>query len=923
MARKKKVGRKPVTRIPIDDSISGVTEEAEDVDDKCSFEGLNLIVDLMKTQDLIVTEENEQSAIYRAKSWAVEVEEELVRTSNVEQSPNSAKKNWESFIRGKTLNRDQRLLFTKPLIRDGIKITQVDLEEVCEEENCWKSAIICKVLGANPPITIFKGFIKRVWGHLGVVQVSKMSMGLIMVWFRDEATRDQVLEVGVVQFDKNPVIIRPWSADVNAMNLIHSVPLWIKFHDLGLQYWGTKSLSALVSTIGKPITVDQHTKDRTRLQFARILVEMEVTDAPPRFIPYINESQQQKEWVLPKKTAVLKPKPQTEAAGDKTEQFSNIFTVLQEQQEERVDDQEATEQTESGGIKLEKWLIENSRIGIIILVLRLSIEFLSLWRKCFARVIVVREELQFVHCYVKVAGQTNAMSITFVYGFNIVKEQKGMWLITGAFNALFDLDDRKGGKSWETILDHCACVISMATNEKIGFKPFRYYNFWVDHPNFKKVVLKDWNRPLKVEGMNALFLKLMRLKHAIKRFNREVIGDIGRSYHEAKDNYLIARLQIYILDNDLSKSNILLNIDEWKSAREFQRQERLKARAQLIHSGLLGLRNYWMSIFILPHSITREIEKLCRGFLWGWNGNRSKLHVALWEKVYLQKNYGGLGFKDVVKWNQAVLAKYIWAISSKSDLLWVKWVNNIYLKNNSIWTYVLKNDTSWGSYYHHKKVPSNASVVGVLSNTGKHWKESFFFVLKQEAILELLCMPPARPSPTLTQKEYKSSLLKLFRADYDRKLCHYLLSLFPSRKAGEEVKNDAGSDATPSQVLEGDVAVEEVVVDAAKEVPIRPKPSPKGLLAKMKSFLKKNIGGQPLANLSSWRHSDVEERVGSGPWSSMPFGPPSDMSQVGAKSSFTPLLLFWPNPELTRGCPRSQLTQGGKIPWRHPHPGGG
>uniref|UniRef100_A0A803Q6F2 Reverse transcriptase domain-containing protein n=1 Tax=Cannabis sativa TaxID=3483 RepID=A0A803Q6F2_CANSA len=40
-------------------------------------------------------------------------------------------------------------------------------------------------------------------------------------------------------------------------------------------------------------------------------------------------------------------------------------------------------------------------------------------------------------------------------------------------------------------------------------------------------------------------------------------------------------------------------------------------RAQLIYSVLLGLRNYWMSIFILPHNITKEVEKLCKGFLWG------------------------------------------------------------------------------------------------------------------------------------------------------------------------------------------------------------------------------------------------------------------------------------------------------------------
>uniref|UniRef100_A0A803P8U7 Reverse transcriptase domain-containing protein n=1 Tax=Cannabis sativa TaxID=3483 RepID=A0A803P8U7_CANSA len=118
-------------------------------------------------------------------------------------------------------------------------------------------------------------------------------------------------------------------------------------------------------------------------------------------------------------------------------------------------------------------------------------------------------------------------------------------------------------------------------------------------------------------------------------------------------------------------------------------------RAQLIHSVLLGLRNYWMSIFILPYSVTREVKKLCRGFLWGWNGSRSKLHVASWEKVCLPKNYGGLGFKDGIKWNQAILAKYVWAISSKRDILWVRWVNTIYLKSKNWWEYELKSDTSW------------------------------------------------------------------------------------------------------------------------------------------------------------------------------------------------------------------------------------
>ncbi|XP_030504973.2 uncharacterized protein LOC115719941 [Cannabis sativa] len=42
---------------------------------------------------------------------------------------------------------------------------------------------------------------------------------------------------------------------------------------------------------------------------------------------------------------------------------------------------------------------------------------------------------------------------------------------------------------WETTSDHCSCVISIKADMKIGVKPFRFYNFWADHPKFKELVL--------------------------------------------------------------------------------------------------------------------------------------------------------------------------------------------------------------------------------------------------------------------------------------------------------------------------------------------------------------------------------------------------------------------------------------------------
>ncbi|XP_062075411.1 uncharacterized protein LOC133779469 [Humulus lupulus] len=185
-----------------------------------------------------------------------------------------------------------------------------DIDKIVEA-TFWKSALVCMVIGANPPMAVFEGFLKRIWGNLGIDRVAKMNSGFTMVQFRDEATRDMVLESGVIHFDKKPVILRPWSSDVETIRSVKYVPVWIRLPGLGLQYWGVNCLSALVSTIGTPIMVDKVTKARTMIKFARDLVDMEIAEHIPMHIHYLNERGQileqaiEYEW-LPTKCTVCK-----------------------------------------------------------------------------------------------------------------------------------------------------------------------------------------------------------------------------------------------------------------------------------------------------------------------------------------------------------------------------------------------------------------------------------------------------------------------------------------------------------------------------------------------------------------------------------------------------------------------------------------
>lgn len=53
--------------------------------------------------------------------------------------------------------------------------------------------------------------------------------------------------------------------------------VWLKFAKLPLQCWGKKNLSKLAIVIGNPLHTDECTLTQAKVNFARILVEIDVT----------------------------------------------------------------------------------------------------------------------------------------------------------------------------------------------------------------------------------------------------------------------------------------------------------------------------------------------------------------------------------------------------------------------------------------------------------------------------------------------------------------------------------------------------------------------------------------------------------------------------------------------------------------------
>ena len=61
-----------------------------------------------------------------------------------------------------------------------------------------------------------------------------------------------------------------------------SLPIWVKFYNIPLEYWINTCLSYIASAVGKPLHLDSLTENRTRLSFARIYIEVDLNSEFPK-----------------------------------------------------------------------------------------------------------------------------------------------------------------------------------------------------------------------------------------------------------------------------------------------------------------------------------------------------------------------------------------------------------------------------------------------------------------------------------------------------------------------------------------------------------------------------------------------------------------------------------------------------------------
>ncbi|RAL48675.1 hypothetical protein DM860_000995 [Cuscuta australis] len=118
-----------------------------------------------------------------------------------------------------------------------------------------------------------------------VLDVTFLKYGHFVVRFNSIEERDEAVAKAYYVFDNKPLYVRKWlpGSQVNLSDLL-DIPIWVQLPELEMRFWSLNTLSKIRSLIGKPLRADKTTVQKSKMNYARLQVEVRMKQQFPEII---------------------------------------------------------------------------------------------------------------------------------------------------------------------------------------------------------------------------------------------------------------------------------------------------------------------------------------------------------------------------------------------------------------------------------------------------------------------------------------------------------------------------------------------------------------------------------------------------------------------------------------------------------------
>jgi hypothetical protein len=168
--------------------------------------------------------------------------------------------------------------------------------------------------------------------------------------------------------------------------------------------------------------------------------------------------------------------------------------------------------------------------------------------------------------------------------------------------------------------DHWPIQLWMEVSASPGKKPFRFEQFWLNHPDFQAKI-QDWWRQAEVTHGSKMFRfqqKLKNLKQLIKTWNKQTFGNIFDSQRQLSEQMKTIQTQIRLqgLTDELKSQEAITaqQLEARKAQEEILWKQ--KSRIQWLKEGDRNTKFFHRSVMQRRHSnrITHLISILVSQF---------------------------------------------------------------------------------------------------------------------------------------------------------------------------------------------------------------------------------------------------------------------------------------------------------------------